>query len=222
MADDPKTNSFPEPIAKAVIQVMTSLGVLGKDNKNTFDKYNYASIDDFLKFVRGHCAEAGLFIIPDEAEEPKLVDVTKKDGKPMAVWWSRFAFTLVHSSGVSYGPIHKTVMVQANGAQSAGSAQSYALKQLERGLFQIPTGDADDPDKEKVEMSASKGDSETELQRVAGRIRRRLITANDLDELGLAWSDNAVDIDHIKRVSETAFEFLTKEYQRKKGELEAV
>lgn len=219
MADAAANPTFPVPIAKAVIAVMASLGTLVKGNENKFDKYNFASIDDFIEFVRPHMIDAGLFTIPNEAEPPRLVDVTKKDGKPMAMWWSRFEFMLVHESGASFGPIYKTVMVQAGGAQSAGSAQSYAEKQLMRGLFKIPTREGDDPDRDSTPISANRGDRETDLQRVAGRIRRALCTAKDVDELGLVWSDNAVDIDHIKRVSETAHEFLTKEYGRRKAEL---
>lgn len=211
---------YPPAVAASVIKVMRSLGTLAKDNKNTFDKYEYASIDDFIQFVRGHCADAGLFIEPNEAGEAKLVDVAKKDGKPMAMWWARFAFYLVHESGERAGPIYKTVMVQANGAQAAGSAQSYALKQFMRGQFMIPTGDADDPDKVNTEISA-RGQSETDLQKQAGRVRRAILTAQDLNELGLAWSDNSVTIDHIKRVSETAYDFLVGEYEKRKVVLEA-
>lgn len=212
--------NYPPAVASAVIAVMRSLGTLAKGNENKFDKYDYASIDDFIHFVRGHCIDAGLFIEPNEAAEAKLVDVAKKDGKPMAMWWSRFAFYLVHESGERAGPIFKTVMVQANGAQAAGSAQSYAMKQFMRGQFMIPTGDADDPDKISVDISAQ-GQSETDLQRQAGRIRRSILTAQDLNELGLAWSDNSVNIDHIRRVSDTAYDFLVSEYEKRKTVLEA-
>lgn len=222
MATDTASTAFPKPIAEAVIKVMASLGTLVKGNQNKFDKYNFASIDDFIEFVRPHTIDAGLIILLDEAETPRLVDVAKKDGKPMAMWWSPFEYWLITTDGCMAGPFKKTVMVQASGAQSSGSAQSYAEKQIMRSLFKIPTREGDDPDKEKVEISAQKGDSETDLQRVAGRIRRRLLTANSLDELGLAWSDNSIDLDHIKRVSETAHEFLTAEYNRRKKELEAV
>ena len=37
-------------------------------------------------------------------------------------------------------------MVPARGAQAFGAAQSYALKQFMRSLFQIPTGDREDAD----------------------------------------------------------------------------
>lgn len=196
---------------EGVLAVMAALGTLPKEQQNKFDNYEYASIDDFIHFVRGHCSAALISIEQDEVEA-KLVDVAKKDGKTMAMWWAKFAFTIRHKSGDTIGPIHRSVMVQANGAQASGSAQSYAMKQFMRSQFLIPTGDADDPDKEKTEISAQRGANETDLQRKAGAIRRKILTAQTLDDLALVWSDNAVDIDHIKRVSDTAHEFLTKEY----------
>lgn len=198
-------------IHSGIIAVMSSLGTLDKANENKFDKYDYASIDDFIHFVRGNCFRAGIYIEQDEAEA-KLVDVAKKDGKPMAMWWATFAFTVRHIGGTAVGPIRRSVMVQANGAQAAGSAQSYALKQFMRSMFLIPTGDADDPDKEKTEISTDHGSSETDLQKKAGRIRREILKAQNTDELALAWSGNAVDLDLIARVSQTAHEFLLKEY----------
>ena len=220
MATGTAPPSFPKPIAEAVIKVMSSLGTLVKGNDNKFDKYKFASIDDFIEFVRPHMIEANLFILLDEAEPPRLVDVAKKDGKPMAMWWAPFQYWLVTSDGAMAGPYRKTVMVQASGAQSSGSAQSYCEKQIMRSLFKIPTREGDDPDKEKTEISAERGDKETDLQRVAGRIRRAILTSLSIDDLSLAWSDNAIDLDHIKRVSETAHEFLTSEYNRRKKELE--
>ena len=58
------------------------------------------------------------------------------------------------------------------------------------------------------------------MQKQAGRIRRQILSANDLDELGLAWADNSVTLDHIKLMSEVAYDFLSKEYHRKKELIE--
>lgn len=198
---------------------MRSIGTLGKDQENKFDKYDYASIDDFIAHVRGHCADAGLAIIPDEARDAETQEVSKKDGKPMVIWNARFGFILIHESGQSYGPIYKTVAVQFNGAQAAGSAQSYALKQLMRGLFLIKTGDDDDPDKKGLDIS-SKGDQQTDLQKLANAIRSKIQKADDLATLGLVWSDSELDRELIKGASESAHEFLFKEYKRREKELE--
>lgn len=213
------TQGFPPEIATAILAVMGDLGTLAKEREGRGISYKFASIDDFIDHVRGPLHEHGLIIIPNEAEPSRLMDVIGSQGKSMSMWWTRFAFTLVHKSGAAYGPIYKTVLVHATGAQSAGAAQSYAMKQLDRGLFQIKTGDDDDPDKEKTEIRGQ-GDSETDLQKQAGRIRKLLLAANDLDELGLVWSDNSVTLDHIKLRSETAYDFLTKEYHRKKTQIE--
>jgi hypothetical protein len=195
---------------------MGALDTLAKEHQNRGQGgYAYASIDDFIGHVRPHLIEAEMFIIPNEAEPSRLVDVVGKDGKPMAMWWSRFAFTFVHVSGASYGPIYKTVLVHATGAQSAGAAQSYAMKQLDRGIFQIKTGDDDDPDKEKT-VIRGRGEHETSLQTQANRIRKEILRAEDINELSLAWSDNAIALDHIKTTSETAYNHLLDEYRRKK------
>lgn len=219
MAADTENYSFPPGIAKAVVQVMKSLGTLVKDNENKFDHYDYASIDDFIDHVRSHCAEAGLFIIPNEARDAETQEVAKKDGKPMVVWSARFAFTLVHESGEAYGPIYKSISVLFNGAQAGGSSQSYALKQLMRGLFLIKTGDKDDPDKEGLPIAA-KGEQQSDLQKVAAGIRKKIREASDLGELGLKWSDSDIDLELIRGASTTAYEFLEKEYYQRKTELE--
>jgi hypothetical protein len=221
MAADTQNHAFPPAIAKAVVQVMSEIGTLAKDNqRDDFGaKYEYASIDDFIKHVRQHCSKAGLAIIPDEARDAETREITTSKGKPAVMWNARFAFTLIHADGESYGPIYKGVEVQHTGAQSAGSAQSYALKQLMRGLFLIPTGDGDDPDKAGVDI-ASKGEQQTDLQKLAGTIRKKLRDAGDLAELGLRWNDSDMDLELIRGASRTAYEFLEKEYQNRKRELE--
>lgn len=221
MATDTPNHSFPPAIAKAVVQVMKSLGTLGKDHKrdDKAAKYEYASIDDFITHVRGHCADAGLAIIPDEARDAETREVTTRSGSAMVMWEARFAFTLIHESGESYGPIYKGVGVAYNGAQAAGSAQSYALKQFMRGLFLIPTGDADDPDKSGVEI-AGKGEQQTDLQKLANGIRNKIRKADDPAKLGLVWADSELDREMIRGASQSAHEFLEKEYRQKAKELE--
>lgn len=219
MATSAADHTFPHAIAKAVVQVMRSLGTLEKGQENTFDHYDYASIDDFIQHVRAHCAEAGLAIIPNEARDAETQEVSKKDGKPMVIWNARFAFQLIHESGQSFGPIFKTVAVQFNGAQAAGSAQSYALKQLMRGLFLIKTGDKDDPDEKGLDI-ASKGEQQTDLQKLANSIRNKIQKADDTAALGLVWSDCEIDRELIRGASATAHEFLEKEYKRREKELE--
>jgi hypothetical protein len=197
---------------------MAALGTLAKERTGKGVNYSFASIDDFLSFVRVHCFEAGIFIEQDEIES-RMVDVAKADGKMVAMWWAQYAFTVRHVGGTAIGPMRRSVMVQAFGAQSCGAAMAYALKQFMRSLFLIPTGEAD-PDETKTEISAGGGARETDLQRKAGRIRKEFLRAATVEELKAAWQGNAVDLDTIKRASETAHEFLAKEYHTRHTDLE--
>jgi len=69
-------------------------------------------------------------------------------GKYGATHWLRIRFSIatMHVSGESLPVVRRTVEVIRTGAQSFGSAQSYVLKQYQRALYQIPTGDKDDAD----------------------------------------------------------------------------
>lgn len=139
----------PPEIATAVNAVMKEIKTLAKDDKNAFGKYDFASTDKFLAAVNPLCATAGLIIIQDEEE--CSVDIREMEDergaiKKKAYLIILFSFTLAHTSGVTGWPVYRTIMVPANGAQAFGSAQSYALKQFMRSLFQISTGDRDDAD----------------------------------------------------------------------------
>jgi hypothetical protein len=151
--DQPQTTEpippMPPTIAAAVVQVMAGVKRLLRTEENKFQKYNYTSIDNFLEATGPLCAAAGLIILAEE-EEIEITQAPKADREGTSNFLRvRWAFTLAHASGVLYGPLHRTVIVPASGAQAFGSAQSYALKQFARGLFQIPTGDDDDPDSQE-------------------------------------------------------------------------
>jgi hypothetical protein len=150
--ESPKTlASMPPEIAAGIIKVKANVKRLAKDNENRYSHYSYANIDDFLAMVGPLEADAGILIIPDEMSE-ETIELEKVDRESGSRWLKiRWGFTLGHSSGALWGPVYRTVTVPASGAQAYGSALSYALKQFQRGLYDIPTGDNDDPDQQKPE-----------------------------------------------------------------------
>lgn len=138
---------FPAKVAAAISQVMKAVPKLGKDEKNQHGGYQFASIDVFLQVVGRLCADAGLFIVQDE-ESFEIVQGTDKNGKPQPWLRVSYRFTLAHSSGEAWDhrPVRSIMVLASMGPQAFGSAQSYALKQFERSLFQIATGDGEDAD----------------------------------------------------------------------------
>lgn len=127
----------PEAIAKAINQVTKAVQRISKDSQNEHHKYKFAGIDAFYEAVRDHLSDAGLSIICTE-DSANL----SPDGKTLKM---QLSFILVHESGATWlTPIKRTIYTQYGGAQSCGTALSYAEKFVMRGLFKIPTGDADD------------------------------------------------------------------------------
>jgi len=133
--------SMPKNIATAINDVMLTLNQpLNKDAKNDYQKYSYTSIDGFLKEVQPACAKAGLIIIPHE----KSCEVSES-GKSLSVVYE---YILIHKDGDTWSfPTTKHIIVPFGSGTAMGIAQSYALKQFMRSLFQLSTGEKDDLEK---------------------------------------------------------------------------
>ena len=131
---------MPPEIAAAINKVMEGVKRLTKDAENTHGSYKFTSIDDFLDLTRPLCVDAGLIIVQDE------VGFEIIEGK--SAWLKlTYTYTINVTSGATYGPLTRSIMVLASmGAQAFGAAQSYSLKQFMRALFQISTGDLEDAD----------------------------------------------------------------------------
>lgn len=141
---------IPAPIAKAMGEVNRQVRRLKRDGDNKAQGFKFASIDAFLETVGGWCADAGLIIVPEEVEANRVVIGTFKnrygEEKDEVVLRCVYRFWLIHESGVIWQhPMLRRIELQALGAQSYGSAESYVLKRFLRALFKVPTGDALDP-----------------------------------------------------------------------------
>lgn len=133
-----------DQVLPAVAKAMGAVKRIAKDSRNAEQKYDFASVDDFLALVNPICADAGLVF---HMTETSLSEFTRQ-GRHGDTHWLRMVFTITvyHSSGQSLPPATRSVEVIRSGAQAYGSAQSYVLKQFLRALLLIPTGDKDDVD----------------------------------------------------------------------------
>ena len=133
-------NPMPKSIATAINKIMLRLNKpLEHDAENKFQKYKYTSIDGFLKQVHPACAEAGLIIVPHEQSI-----VISPSGKNLTVVYQ---YILIHKEGDTWDfPTTKHIVVPFGNGTAMGTAQSYALKQFMRSLFQLSTGEQDDLD----------------------------------------------------------------------------
>lgn len=126
----------PKVISNALHQVQGKVTRLVHDSENQFANYHYVSIDAYYEAVRPWLTEAGLMLIPNEREAQ-----ISPDGKTQKVV---FEFWVMHKDGEIWEvPIQRTVYLPYTGAQSSGSALSYAEKFVMRTLFKIPTGEVE-------------------------------------------------------------------------------
>lgn len=154
----PPMPAMPPEIAKAVLLVMRSVGRIAKESKNSQGNYNYASVDAFLEIVNPACAEAGLIIVPIElsCDLTEFESSNDRGTKTRRQYTFKYNFMLVAEDGTTWCNERdvRSVTVEATGAQASGAAQSYALKQYARALFQIPTGDEDADASDKLQASS--------------------------------------------------------------------
>lgn len=132
--------AMPAEIAKAIVEVCKKVKTLGTDERNEHAKYAYVSVDKFIETIGPLMAAAGLVLTQDEI----AADVRQQGDK--AWLFVRYAFGLSHTSGAGWGPVYRSVALQALGPQSFGAAESYMLKRFLRGLFMVPTGEKDADD----------------------------------------------------------------------------
>lgn len=190
-------------IYAAIAAAMADVKRLAKDSRNVEQKYNFASVDDFLSMTGPICAAHGIIVCMDEDEVIEF----ERQGKYGQTFWLRlrFVITVCHISGESMPPVRRTVEVIRTGAQSFGSAQSYALKQFLRVLFQIPTGDNEDAD------YAEKGEGQPVASKpsmVEPRDNSKAVTeavtymaeASDLPDLQTRWGNLPTAIKSDARV----------------------
>ena len=190
------TDTKHKTIHQAIASAIGDVKKVGKADRNKFDGYDFASIDKFLELVNPICATHGLFPFIDQENFELYENTNSKGGKST---WCRFMFlvSLFHSSGEQFGPTRMMVSVPMSGAQSSGSAQSYALKQFFRGLFMIPTGDKDDADLQPNEQHhAPTGPSAKDINEA----KTALLEAISKDALRTAWQALSADVKSIKSV----------------------
>lgn len=205
-------------INAAICTAMGNVTKLAKEHKNAHGNYNFASIDDFLELCRPMMAAEGLYVnISGTGAETFMAGSNKL--------WCKFSYIIqtCHKSGESTDEAGMDVMLPLTGAQTSGSAQSYALKQYLRGLLMISTGEKDDVDwKQQADddgvMAAAPEVSTKTPQDLEAEIKSKktLVALNQWNQ------DNAAEITRLQNEDPDGFNrlysvFLEREREIKDG-----
>jgi len=160
---------MPAKMAKAILKVQMKLGALGKDGENQFQHFNFVSIDKYYEIVAKAATSEGLSWFCQEVSS-KLVRMPTNNNDNAAGTRFEYVFTMFTQDGEvmpSYDRI--SIYHPLQGAQTSGSAASYAEKLFMRKAFKVVTGedDADATDSESFKgVSLEDTFNDTDVKRV--------------------------------------------------------
>lgn len=128
-------------IQKKYLEVITKIGVVGKNAENPFTSSNYASLTNILNHVQPLLIEAGLvlkFDFPALENEAYTVKATLLDVEGDAKASMTWDFVIPHDQ------------TQKNKTQGFGSTMTYGQRYMYAIIFQIPFDDVDPDAKPKA------------------------------------------------------------------------
>lgn len=138
-------------VFKGIQLVMSEIGAIGKNKKNTMQGFNFRGIDDVMNTLHPLLAKANLFIVP-EVEEIQREERTNTKGTTLIYTLAKVNYYFVSSEDGS--KICATVYGEGmdTGDKSLNKAMSIAMKYACFQVFCIPTEEMADPDKESYEV----------------------------------------------------------------------
>jgi len=123
--------------------VILRLPSLKKDARNTHGGYNYVSIDDYYKEVARVAAEEGIHWHPRETANPSLEQIQMKQVQTVIKFTYGFDIYYAPTDEKYEDYFTCSIYHPFQGAQSSGSAMSYAEKLFMRTVFKVQTGEGD-------------------------------------------------------------------------------
>jgi len=177
-------------IYKTIMAVMKDIGFIAKDDKNTFQKYEFRGIDAVFDKMYPIFCEHGLFVYPEVIKVERhenIVDI--KEGKKVigssqkgfyTVLTIKYTFVCVED-----GSTFECVVVgeaSDTSDKSCNKAMSAAFKYLLFQVFCIPVKGTPDADKDSPDIpktkEVSKAQNETDGGLTVGQLFRGTLRRN--------------------------------------------
>lgn len=145
-------------IFKKMSQVMTEIGHVGKDQKNSAQGFKFRGIDQFVNSLYPALTKHGVFMAPRcVSEQHEIKEVERSSGKKgvdkHVTILMEYDFFAEDGSKVTVGPIPAEGL--DSGDKATNKALSAALKYALIQTFSIPTEDMAEGDAESPERGVS-------------------------------------------------------------------
>lgn len=138
-------------IYQAIIGVMSDIGVIGKEKRNTQQGFKYRGVDDVMNALQPVMVQHGLFVVPEIIDQKREERQTKNKGNLIySVCTVRYTFYAKDGSSVQCVVVGEGM---DSGDKATNKAMSIAFKYACFQVFCIPTEEMKDPDAEVHEVT---------------------------------------------------------------------
>lgn len=143
-------NSTPMIYSK-IIEVMSKVPAIGKDQRNDQQKFNYRGIDQAMNTLQNILPSVGVFYVPEVLESTREERQTKT-GNNLIYTVLKVRYTFYAADGSSVSAVVQSEGMDS-GDKSSNKAMSGACKYALFQVFNIATKEMIDPDSESPEAS---------------------------------------------------------------------
>jgi len=172
-------------ICKAMCDILSEVGAIGKDEKNQIQKYSFRGIDTVYNELHGLLAKHKVFTIP-EVIESKSEERQSKSGGLLIYRILRIKYTFYHEDGSSLSAVVEGEAMDS-GDKACNKAMSAAHKYLFLQAFSIPTKEDKDADLDSPQPKArnpkheNKDQDKTENKELINTICSQIMELADSD-----------------------------------------
>lgn len=186
-------------LAAALVAVRKEVRRLEKTQENKHNKYKYAPIDDVKDFIRPLLSKHNIDFGVSESGEWALSEMPSRNGTTTTAIIG-FAIALEHVDSGNIRLEKITVTLPYVGAQTAGIARSYAVKEWGKATLLLSTGedvdaDADVAGKEKFGTTKELDPYQQPKAKARGiydALAADIRTHTDMDQLENWWSSQTI------------------------------
>lgn len=94
-----RTSDSVTNISSALAKMQPELGIIGKSGENKFDKYTYATLEDYIKGTREIMSKHGFFMVSSVEKVDQLIDRPTRNGGLEHAVQIQVTVRLIHQSG---------------------------------------------------------------------------------------------------------------------------
>jgi hypothetical protein len=182
-------------LSSALIGVMSDVRRLQKTDENKHGRYKYVPIDDVKDFVRPLLVKHGLTLSVSEAGKLELSEVPNSKGGTTTTAVIPYTMRVTHCKSGEHSSDTITIVLPYTGAQVAGIARSYAVKEWAKATLLMSTGDdvADDESNMKPENYGKEREFDpdavpkAQARSIYDALIQDMNTFTNLDKLEMWW-----------------------------------